>query len=518
MSSMAERARKALKEKATRLTTDPHQKVDASSYTPPEPLDADVQTGMRPVSRRQYRRGGSVQSDVAGSACKPRADRKTRSRKKPNRSRETYKNGGSTPLTADSLINKDLKEANQLREGKKHIGGLKKGGRAERKAGGRAGKSAGGVMEALSPAYALYKNRDKGAVKALSPVANLKKGGAAKHPDVKMDKALVKSAVHKHESRLHAGKPKTKFAAGGYAGGGMPEDDIERSEVRRAGGPKNTLDAIFRKADEMQGARAGYSPVAVDKAIVSSNRSGRKIGKGEASKIHRLLKGGYASGGKALDGEMQGTRPTGGRKARARGGLLKGHPYHDKTDAELRYIVKDAGEAARSMKGMNEKAEGKYLDQVNDASSILHARTKDGRKARKAGGAVNLTVVVEGGKKPPQEGGLMPPPGGAAGPGGPPMPMPPPPMANIGGPPPMPPAAPPPAPHAGAGIGMGSMPPGMMPRPMPMGAPMPPGGPMPRRSGGRVGHRTYRKAQDMDAGAGSGLGRLEKIDIQKAKR
>jgi hypothetical protein len=51
-----------------------------------------------------------------------------------------------------------------------------------------------------------------------------------------------------------------------------------------------------------------------------------------------------------------------------------------------------------------------------------------------------------------------------------------------------------------------------MPPGMPPGMP-----PMMRRAGGRVGNRTYRKPQDMDAGAGSGLGRLEKIQIQKGK-
>jgi len=37
--------------------------------------------------------------------------------------------------------------------------------------------------------------------------------------------------------------------------------------------------------------RHGYSPDAVNKAIASSNRSGRRIGGKEASAIHRLLKG-----------------------------------------------------------------------------------------------------------------------------------------------------------------------------------------------------------------------------------
>ena len=49
----------------------------------------------------------------------------------------------------------------------------------------------------------------------------------------------------------------------------------------------------------------------------------------------------------------------------------------------------------------------------------------------------------------------------------------------------------------------------------PPGMPMPPPGmPMPRKAGGR----TYRSYKDMDAGAGSGLGRLEKTEIAEHQR
>jgi hypothetical protein len=57
---------------------------------------------------------------------------------------------------------------------------------------------------------------------------------------------------------------------------------------------------------------------------------------------------------------------------------LKGHVYHTKSDAELRGIVKDAGETARVQKGMS--SEGKYLDQMNDASTVLHYRSKGGKQ------------------------------------------------------------------------------------------------------------------------------------------
>lgn len=50
------------------------------------------------------------------------------------------------------------------------------------------------------------------------------------------------------------------------------------------------------------------------------------------------------------------------------------HPYHGKTAAALLYIVKDAGEAAQAMRGHDYAAECKYLDQINDASTVLRYR------------------------------------------------------------------------------------------------------------------------------------------------
>jgi hypothetical protein len=146
MSEMSEEARAKAKDKAERLVrSDPRARVDASGYSPEGAMDADVQTGPRPISRRQFRRGGKV----AGEASAARADRKPRA------------NGGRT-LTADSLINRDVKAANEERDGTKHVGGMKRGGRAHktmgglalpnwadavsRKSGGRTGKLMGGAM------------------------------------------------------------------------------------------------------------------------------------------------------------------------------------------------------------------------------------------------------------------------------------------------------------------------------------------------------------------------------------
>ena len=55
---------------------------------------------------------------------------------------------------------------------------------------------------------------------------------------------------------------------------------------------------------------------------------------------------------------------------------LQGHPYHQKTNDELRYIAKDANAAAIAGRGLS--SEGKYLDQVNDASTVLGFRQRGG--------------------------------------------------------------------------------------------------------------------------------------------
>ena len=125
--------------------------------------------------------------------------------------------------------------------------------------------------------------------------------------------------------------------------------------------------------------------------------------------------------------------------------------------------------------------------------------------ARKSGGrtkgktAINININTAPKPQMPMPMPPMPmPPMGAGGPppgvdGPPPMGMPP---MGAGGPPPMPP------------MGAGG-PPGMPP-----GAPPELAAMMGRKAGGRV----YRSAKDMDAGAGGGLGRLEKAEIQKRKR
>ena len=113
--------------KAKRLTeTDPHTKVDSSTWTPSAPENAGVKTGARPLVKRLFKKGGKV----IGADAMKRADRKPR------------KAGGRTnKLTPDSLINRDVRTANEVREGTKHEGAFKKGGRTHKLGGGMIGNN-----------------------------------------------------------------------------------------------------------------------------------------------------------------------------------------------------------------------------------------------------------------------------------------------------------------------------------------------------------------------------------------
>lgn len=69
------------------------------------------------------------------------------------------------------------------------------------------------------------------------------------------------------------------------------------------------------------------------------------------------------------------------------------------TDAELNYIIKDAGEACQLASGFDSAAERKYADQVNDACTVLHYRkrlaTKAGNQSHAQGMKDDLTNYRE---------------------------------------------------------------------------------------------------------------------------
>jgi hypothetical protein len=231
MSELAKSSREAMRAKAKRLTSgEPHTKVDSSTWTPSEMENAGVKTGARPISKRQYKSGGKVH----GGMAKKRGDRMAR------------KSGGKAEsadrskryLTPDNLLNRDVRMANDEREGTKHIGAFKKGGRIHKDDGGsiedlirqdqiEQGMKGRGLpmrvpMPTPRPADKVQPYR--GPKPTSNPNSGYKKGGmAAKHPDEKEDKALIKkmikSSAMKRDEHCWGGEAKSKKAKGGKADG-----------------------------------------------------------------------------------------------------------------------------------------------------------------------------------------------------------------------------------------------------------------------------------------------------------
>ena len=192
------------------------------------------------------------------------------------------------------------------------------------------------------------------------------------------------------------------------------------------------------------------------------------------------------------------------RAAAKKGGAAKfeGSPKDVAEDKKL------AKKHHMSMKDW-EKSE---MDEEHDEQQSMKGLKKGGRTKRDTGGRTNagkgVVININDSRSHPGAGGL--PMGGMA----PRPPMPPmgggmPPMPPGGGMPMMPPGGMPPAPPMGGAPG--GLPPGIGAAPG-AGAPggMPP---RPFKRGGKV-----RSTQDLNAGAGSGEGRLEKEQLELSKK
>lgn len=476
MYEMAKKAREAMRGKAKRLSGEKDQKTDSSNWTPAEPLNADVKTGMRPISKRAYKTGGKVEGECAPA----RADRKPR------------KSGGRA-ITADSLINRNQKEANEEREGKKHIGGLKTGGRAEKALGG-------------APADALKKA-------LMMSQGQMKKGGAIK-------KAGGGEMSAEDEARARAA---SEAAARQRAQDARTQGEREDPRNRKAGGK-----VVYGPAENVGGAKG----VSTSKQIAEEKREQA------ASKPSRGKAGHYADGGAPVDPRLGmvskdamnfgvGSRGSPYKK----GGMAK-HEDVAEDKALIKKMVKPEARTGKLGGGASiydrtpqakeaRNIQPKEVTQTNRKSGLSTAERalgakpdeapdykKGGRAKKFGGGALGVNTgpaKAAGGKASKGKTNIniviSPNAGPGAPAGGPPAGpiMPPRPAGGVPVPMGMPPAGGAPPPGAGA-----------PPMPMPPGPPMPP---MARKAGGKV----YRSYKDMDAGAGSGLGRLEKTEIQKRK-
>jgi len=474
MSDMAKQARAAMKAKASKMTSaDPHQKVDSSTWTPPEALNTEVKTGLRPISRRAFKSGGKV----TGVKAKVNLGKAIR--------------GGNKPLTPDNLANKDVKAANEDRAGIKHVGALKTGGRAKKAGGGYSAAAdfhdENAIPNPKRPPDSVKKPEDsykdaprkmrspEDSYMDISPEMERRMQGI-----VDRDAAANRSYEMSEEAKRNYGVTGQK--RGGKVakcwGGKARAKKMLGGPMTDPTNPAGVQNKALKFGQDVvtpglkKGGSAKHDDVKQDMALI------KKMVKPEARKARK--EGGGVFSGPGYPGKVPGV--TGGRIARATGGSTKG--------------------------------KGKGKTNIN----IVIATGKPAGQQ----GMMN-----------PGDIGPTPPPGAGAGPQG--MPVPIPAAAGAGaGAAPMPMPIPMPMPVGGAG---GGQPPmarksgGRITKVASSYKDMEAG------SGGgegrlqktdiakkhkdapafKKGGKVYRSYKDMDAGAGSGMGRLEKTEIQARK-
>jgi len=226
---------------------DPHEKVDASSWTPPEQEGTTAKTGMRPVSKRAYKSGGKVQ----GHHAKKRHDRMAR--------KSGGKAGDAMPMV-DRFINRDLKKANDLRDGEKHVGALRRGGKAYC-GGGRTKKNVGGGMPYGEGDSGIPVGSGRGYLARQAGIG-LKHGGKAKHKAIGGAMNLQPGPVG-----LAGARPPVPGAPGMGMGPSIPVRGGRRPIVPIPGqGTAPGSAPMMRKS----GGKAGHPDVAEDKKLIKS--------------------------------------------------------------------------------------------------------------------------------------------------------------------------------------------------------------------------------------------------------
>jgi len=453
MYEMAKQAREKMKAKAKALaapgTLEKGQATTQASWTPAEALNADVKTGMRPISQRQYKKGGHVD----GKAAKPRADRKAR------------KSGGKVETEIGvGMANKNMKEANKDRPGIKHVGALKRGGAAKRASGGLAEELSKPVSDLRTRLS--REDRRRKEMEPDSKGSGMLSGLLGKRHGGKIKRAEGGGILDKKAVGDVQVLPKRGKAEHYKKGGKIKRDDGGRTLPS----PEEAIGSEVR----MKGLKVLPSQSATSEARVTPSQLRREEGYSAADM--KASRAGRKDGGKKWIQEAI-EKPGALRKSL---GVKEG----EKIPAKKLHAAAEKGgklgkraRLAETLKRLGKATGGSLM-------GVLDAKKKSSKKSGKKGGKTDINIVINAAKHPSRhmEAAL---PGGDA--GAPPLP-------------PMPPAPPmpmPPAPPMGA-VGAGAPPPALLGR----------------KAGGRI-TKVAKSYKDMEAGAGSGEGRLQKTDIAK---